>query len=131
MAATADLMALDRIVSLEPGVGATALRNVPNTLAVFETHFPRKPVVPGVLIMGSLERLAQKLLAEQTGTDDWALGAAKRVRFRTFVEPGDVMELQLDVKDVGDDEATFKATVSVDGQPVTTFASFIMRRRDH
>ena len=40
--------------SLELGKRATALRNVPNTLVIFETHFPRFPVMPGVLILAWL-----------------------------------------------------------------------------
>ena len=56
------LITLDRIVSIEPGKGAKALRNVPTTLAIFDTHFPRKPVLPGVLIIGSIGELAAALL---------------------------------------------------------------------
>ena len=41
---------LDRIVSVEPGKSAEAIRNVPNTLAIFDSHFPRFPVLPGVLM---------------------------------------------------------------------------------
>lgn len=121
-------MVLDEIVRLEPGVGATALRNVPNTLLLFGSHFPRKPVVPGVIIMGCLERLSALLLAEQTGKDGWVIAGVSRVRFRTFVQPGDQMELLVEPKQVGDAEAVLKATVNVDGRPVTTIATLTMRR---
>ncbi len=41
------------------------IRNVPNTLAIFDSHFPRFPVLPGVLILGSLGELAGVLLEER------------------------------------------------------------------
>lgn len=113
------LITLDRIVSMEPGKGAKALRNVPTTLAIFDTHFPRKPVLPGVLIIGSIGELAGMLLREQTGRA-WKLGGLSRVSFRHFVQPGDQMEISVDVKDVGDTAAILTASVKVDGKAVTT-----------
>ena len=110
---------LDRILSLEPGQGAKAIRNVTNTLEILDSHFPRFPVMPGVLILGSMGELAALLLKEQTGRD-WKLAGAKQVRYRHFVQPGDQMEINVQVKDVGGDTAVLKGDVSVDGKPVTT-----------
>jgi 3-hydroxyacyl-[acyl-carrier-protein] dehydratase len=115
----APLITLDRIVSIEPGKGAKALRNVPMTLAIFDTHFPRKPVLPGVLIIGSIGELAAALLREQTGKD-WKLAGLARVSFRHFVQPGDQMEISVDLKEVGEATATLAASVKVDGKAVTT-----------
>src|SRR2546428_1088 len=69
---------LDRIVSLEPGTRASAIRNVPNTLGIFDSHFPRFPVVPGVLILGSLGALAARLLEEETGRR-WRLAGGGQI----------------------------------------------------
>jgi 3-hydroxyacyl-[acyl-carrier-protein] dehydratase len=113
------LITLDRIVSIEPGKGAKALRNVPTTLAIFDTHFPRKPVLPGVLIIGSIGELAAALLREQTG-QSWRLASLSRVSFRHFVQPGDQMEISVDLKDTSDTSATLTASVKVDGKAVTT-----------
>ena len=109
---------LDRVVSVEPGVSATAIRNVPNTLAIFDSHFPRFPVMPGVLILGSLGALAGVLLEEETGKP-WRLAGADRVGFRHFVQPGDQMELTVKLKERSDSEATLSGEVNVDGKLVT------------
>lgn len=109
---------LDRIVSVEPGKSATALRNVPNTLSIFDSHFPRFPVMPGVLILGSLGTLAAELLEQETGRK-WKLAGADRVGFRHFVQPGDTMELTVQLKSRGDDEAVLTGEVKVDGKVVT------------
>jgi 3-hydroxyacyl-[acyl-carrier-protein] dehydratase len=113
------LITLDRIVSIEPGKGAKALRNVPMTLAIFDTHFPRKPVLPGVLIIGSLGELAATLLREQTG-QAWKLASLGRVSFRHFVQPGDQMELSVELKESSADSATLTASVRVEGKLVTS-----------
>jgi 3-hydroxyacyl-[acyl-carrier-protein] dehydratase len=108
---------LDRIVSVE-AESATAIRNVPNTLAIFDSHFPRFPVMPGVLILGSLGALACVLLEKETGKA-WRLAGAERVGFRHFVQPGDQMELTVALKDRTDTEATLSGEVKVDGKVVT------------
>jgi 3-hydroxyacyl-[acyl-carrier-protein] dehydratase len=109
---------VDRITSVEAGKRATALRNVPNTLVIFETHFPRFPVMPGVLILGSLGELATHLLEQETQAA-WRLKGAERVAFRRFVQPGDQLELSVELVDRSSDEATLSGQVTVDGTLVT------------
>jgi 3-hydroxyacyl-[acyl-carrier-protein] dehydratase len=109
---------LDRIVQINPGDHASGLRNVPNTLAIFDSHFPRFPVLPGVLILGSLGSLAAVLL-EQDGGPTWELRAAERVGFRRFVQPGDQLELSVTLKERSDDAAVLSGEVKVDGKLVT------------
>jgi 3-hydroxyacyl-[acyl-carrier-protein] dehydratase len=110
---------LDRIVSVEPGESgtATAIRNVPNTLAIFDTHFPRFPVLPGVLMLGSLGALAAELLGADTDKR-WRLAGADRVAFRHFVQPGDQLELTVKLSKRSDSEAVLSGEVSVDGRVV-------------
>lgn len=123
------LVALDRVVGVEPGRRAVALRNVPNTLSIFDSHFPRRPVLPGVLVLGSMAELAGVLLADQEqGNQDWYLARAGRIRYRHFIEPGDQMEIEVQVKDLSEQRATFKATVKVEGNLVTSAGSLVMAR---
>lgn len=108
---------LDRICSIEAGE-ARALRNVPNTLAIFDSHFPRFTVLPGVLILGSLGTLAARLL-EQDGGGAWELRGAERVGFRHFVQPGDQLELTVQLKQRSEEAALLSGEVRVDGKVVT------------
>jgi 3-hydroxyacyl-[acyl-carrier-protein] dehydratase len=109
---------LDRVLSVEPGVSATAIRNVPNTLAIFDSHFPRFHVLPGVLILGSLGALAARLLEEDTDRA-WRLAGAGQVGFRHFVQPGDQLELTVTLKSRTDDSAELSGEVKVEGKVVT------------
>ena len=109
---------LDRIVSVGPDK-AVALRNVTSTLQVLDHHFPRFPVMPGVLILGSMGELAALLLLESTGRT-WRLAGAQQVRYRHFVQPGDQMEITVELKQQDGDTALLKSDVKVDGRSVTT-----------
>jgi 3-hydroxyacyl-[acyl-carrier-protein] dehydratase len=115
---------LDRIIAVEPGRGASATRNVPATLDVFDHHFPRFPVLPGVMILDDLVAVAQLAL----GTAGWQLSAAKRVRYRHFVRPGDQLDLAVTVREATAHEAVFSATANVDGKTVTTIRELRLRR---
>jgi 3-hydroxyacyl-[acyl-carrier-protein] dehydratase len=108
---------LDRIVRIGDGE-AVALRNVPSTLAIFDSHFPRFNVLPGVLILGSLGTLCAELLEQETGRS-WRLVGAERVAFRHFVQPGDQIELTVKLRGLDGEEATLSGEVSVDGKVVT------------
>jgi 3-hydroxyacyl-[acyl-carrier-protein] dehydratase len=109
---------LDRVTSIEPGQSGTALRNVPNTLAIFDTHFPRFNVLPGVLILGSLGELARLVIEGDTGRR-WRLAGAGQVGFRHFVQPGDQLELTVTVKNASEDLVELTGEVKVDGKVVT------------
>ena len=119
---------LDRVLSLEESTGR-AVRNVPHTLSILDTHFPRRPVLPGVLILGSLGELATLLVRERTGRA-WRLAEAGQVRFRHFIQPGDQMELSVDLKAFADDGATLSGTVKVDGRVMTTARQLRLVPRD-
>jgi 3-hydroxyacyl-[acyl-carrier-protein] dehydratase len=107
---------IDRLVRVEDEE-AEAIRNVPNTLAIFDSHFPRFHVLPGVLMLGSLGTLCAELLEQRTGRR-WRLAGADRVGFRHFVQPGDQLVLNVKLKDLGDGEATLTGEASVEGKLV-------------
>lgn len=110
---------LDRILEIDPEKGARALRNVPNTLNIFDSHFPRFNVLPGVLILGSLAELAARLLSQRT-QKRWRLARAEQVRFRHFVQPGDQIVLAVDLKQLSETAAVFSASVKVNDKVVST-----------
>jgi 3-hydroxyacyl-[acyl-carrier-protein] dehydratase len=107
---------IDRLVRVEDEE-AEAIRNVPNTLAIFDSHFPRFHVLPGVLMLGSLGTLCAELLEQRTGKS-WRLAGADRVGFRHFVQPGDQLVLNVKLKDLADGEATLTGEASVEGKLV-------------
>jgi 3-hydroxyacyl-[acyl-carrier-protein] dehydratase len=110
-------LSFDRLLELEPGKSARAIRNVPNTLDIFDSHFPRQETMPGVLILGTMGKLAKHLLEQDGGV--WRLGGAGAVGFRHWVGPGDTMEVSVTLKSRDETEAILTAEVKVDGKLVT------------
>jgi 3-hydroxyacyl-[acyl-carrier-protein] dehydratase len=127
--ATSRWTTLDRVLEIDPQKGARGLRNVPNTLTIFDSHFPRFPVMPGVLILGTLAELAARLLRQRTG-QRWRMARAEQVRFRHFVQPGDQMALSVDLKEFSSTAAVFSATVKVEDKVVSTARKIQMVPRE-
>jgi 3-hydroxyacyl-[acyl-carrier-protein] dehydratase len=92
---------VDRVLSVEPGIGIKSLKNVTINEPFFQGHFPGEPIMPGVLI---LEAMAQTgiLFAKNTDPDSLegkllVFAGMDDVRFRRQVIPGDqlIMDLKL------------------------------------
>ena len=49
---------IDRVVDLIPDVEATGLKNVSINEPFFQGHFPRQPVMPGVLLIEAMAQTA-------------------------------------------------------------------------
>lgn len=105
----------DHILELQTGKRARAICSIPSTLALFETHFPRFPVLPGVLILDCLADLALCLLREQTA-QLWRVQQIEQARFRHFVQPGDQMQLAVELKTVEGMHAHLSGKALVQGQ---------------
>jgi 3-hydroxyacyl-[acyl-carrier-protein] dehydratase len=117
---------LDRVLHLNDE-RAEAIRNVPSTLEVFDTHFPRFPVLPGVMILDTVAELAAALLEHRTGAK-WILAGVDRARYRHFVRPGDQLSAAVVVTELCGSEAALRASASVDGVPVATMRTVRMVR---
>jgi 3-hydroxyacyl-[acyl-carrier-protein] dehydratase len=92
---------IDKVLACTPGDALTGVKNVSFNEPFFTGHFPRRPVMPGVLILESLAQ-ATGILAFKTAQATPASGtmyylaAIDNARFKQPVEPGD--QLILDVK---------------------------------
>ena len=88
---------IDRFTAWEPGVRAAATKNVALSEDFFDDHFPRRPVMPGVLMIEGLAQLAGLLLEaslkQQFAQDAKAiLSVVERTKFREMIRPGDQPE---------------------------------------
>lgn len=94
----------DRILEVSPGIRAEALLNVTGTLPFFDSHFPRRPILPGVLLTESMIALA--VLA--AGDPLLRLRSAEGLRFRRFVTPGDQVRITVEFIGVSEDPEEFR-----------------------
>ena len=61
------ILLVDRVLELEPGKRVRALKNVTVNEHFFEGHFPRRPVMPGVLMLEALAQAAALLAFDTLG----------------------------------------------------------------
>jgi len=87
---------IDKITQWHVGTSAEAVKNVALSEDFFDDHFPRRPVMPGVLILEGMAQLSGLLLEaclqEKYGRDAKAvLTVLERTKFRDMVRPGDTL----------------------------------------
>ena len=84
---------IDRVEQMD--VAALTIRVVgtlPEASPVFEGHFPRFPILPGVMMLEFMNHAAGYLLLRRQNIEKFVfLGGVKRAKFRRFVVPGDKM----------------------------------------
>jgi 3-hydroxyacyl-[acyl-carrier-protein] dehydratase len=91
---------IDRITSLETGKSLTAVKNLTLAEEYLADHFPGFPVMPGVLMVEALVQSGAWLMRQ---TEDFAystilLKQARAVKFNNFVEPGNTLEVKVEIK---------------------------------
>jgi 3-hydroxyacyl-[acyl-carrier-protein] dehydratase len=92
---------IDRIIELEPGKHAVAVKNVSGNDMVFLGHFPEKAIMPGALIIEAMAQTAIILFATgaQAGSGGqkqlYFFGSVK-ARFLHPAVPGDQMRIRVE-----------------------------------
>ena len=96
---------IDRITEWDVGHSARAIKNVALSEDFFDDHFPRRPVMPGVLIVEGMAQLSGLLLEaslqQKHQVDAKAvLTVLERTKFREPVRPGDTLVYHAEVTSV-------------------------------
>ncbi|WP_263965772.1 3-hydroxyacyl-ACP dehydratase FabZ [Roseomonas sp. SXEYE001] len=123
---------VDRVVDLVRGVSAVGIKNVSINEGVFQGHFPRHPVFPGVMIIESMAQTAGVLVVETLGPA--ARGklvyfmSVENAKFRKPVVPGDQMRVHVTKERQRGNVWKFSAEAKVDGTVVAeaTYAAMIL-----
>ena len=111
---------VDRIIELVPGERAVGLKNVTMNEPQFQGHFPKVPVMPGVLIIEAMAQTAALVVVEALGKE--AEGklvyfmTIDEARFRKPVGPGDSMHIHVEKTQARRNVWKFKGTAIVDGK---------------
>jgi len=109
---------LDRITEWELGSRAAGIKNISLSEDFFDDHFPRHPVMPGVLIIEALAQLSGLLLEasveKESGKKVKALlTLLDKVKFRNISKPGDTLLLSSEILSVHEDSGKVKTIAKV------------------
>ena len=113
---------LDRVLELEEGKKAVALKNVSINDGFFLGHFPERPIMPGVMIIEAMAQASIILFCASLGKAKgqktvYYLGAVK-AKFLHPVIPGDQLKITVEPLKMVSGAAIVKASAEVEDKKV-------------
>ena len=114
------MLLVDRVEDIVPDQSIRAIKAVTINEPFFQGHFPGRPIMPGVLIVEALAQAAGVLAIESLGL----AGSGKLVyfmaidgaKFRTPVEPGCLLSLEVEFVQKRATVCKFTGRASIDGK---------------
>jgi 3-hydroxyacyl-[acyl-carrier-protein] dehydratase len=117
---TVKFVLIDRILELESGKRITAQKSLSLAEEYLSEHFPKFPVLPGVLMLEAMVQASAWIVRERL---DFApslvlLKEARNVTYKSFLSPGHVLTIDSECQSLSDDVSTFNAQGRVDDRVV-------------
>jgi 3-hydroxyacyl-[acyl-carrier-protein] dehydratase len=112
---------IDRILKIEKGKRAIAVKNVSMDEPYFSGHFPKEPMVPGVLILEAMAQtggLAFESSFEKGEEGVPILASIEEFRVRKRVIPGDQLIIEAEVLRIFSNLAKVKVLAKVKEETV-------------
>lgn len=122
---------VDRIQEVAPYGHAIGLKCVSINEPFFQGHFPRKPIMPGVLIIESMAQTAGVMVVTSLGPEGEGklvyFMSVEEAKFRRPVTPGDLMTIRVERRHHRGMVWKFRGEAHVDGTLVAeaTFSAMI------
>ena len=116
------MLLVDRVERILPGQSITAIKAVSMNEGFFQGHFPGRPIMPGVLIVEALAQAAGVLAVESfelAGSGKLVyFMAIEGAKFRNPVEPGCLLQLDVEFVQKRASVSKFAGKASVGGKVV-------------
>jgi 3-hydroxyacyl-[acyl-carrier-protein] dehydratase len=116
------MLLVDRVEQILPDRSITAIKAVSMNEGFFQGHFPGRPIMPGVLIVEALAQAAGVLAVESLGLANSGklvyFMAIEGAKFRNPVEPGRLLQLDVEFVQKRATVCKFAGKASVDGKVV-------------
>lgn len=108
---------LDQVLELEPGARIRAVKRLSPDEQYLKDHFPRFPVMPGVIMLEALYQASSWLVRQSEGFAHSIvlLKEARNVKYSDFVAPGQTLEVTAEILKQDDVLTTLKAQGTVNG----------------
>lgn len=114
------MLLVDRVESLVVDKSISAIKAVSMNEGFFQGHFPGRPIMPGVLIVEALAQAAGVLAVESLGLGNSGklvyFMAIEGAKFRAPVEPGCLLQLDVEFVQKRSSVCKFAGRASVNGK---------------
>ncbi|WP_407696558.1 3-hydroxyacyl-ACP dehydratase FabZ [Sphingomonas abietis] len=114
------MLLVDRVEEIVPNRSIRAIKAVSFNEGFFQGHFPGRPIMPGVLIVEALAQAAGVLAVESFGLSGTGklvyFMAIEGAKFRTPVEPGVLLTLEVEVVQLRGKICKFAGKASIAGK---------------
>jgi 3-hydroxyacyl-[acyl-carrier-protein] dehydratase len=122
---------LDRILELEPNRRIVAVKTLSLAEEYLRDHFPRFPVMPGVLMLEAMFQASMWLILQ---SEDFAhtvvvLKEAKNVKYAGFVEPGRSLIVNAEIQKQDEQTTTLKASAALQGSDKDAVSARLLLER--
>ena len=111
---------IDHIVEWKSKEKIKGIKNVTISEDFLEFHFPKNPIMPGVLLLEALVQLAGWLEAVSSDFNNWFLiNKVNKSNFYGFAYPGDQVELVIEtMAESNSSVKTYKGAGTVGGKKI-------------
>jgi len=109
---------IDHITEYIPDESIRGIKNVAMSEDFLEFHFPKNPIMPGVLLLEALVQLSGWLQAVSSDFSSWLLvSKVRKSNFYSFALPGDQVELEVQcMQDENPDLNVYRGIGTVKGK---------------
>ena len=115
------ILLVDRILDFEPAKWIRGVKNISISDQVFQGHFPKQPVFPGVLIVEAMAQTGGCLIMKDIPNRNRKViyfMAIDNVKFRKPVVPGDQLVMEVQAVSLRSRICKMRGEAFVDGQKV-------------
>lgn len=111
---------IDRVVAIDPSLAKIhCMGQVPEESSIFEGHFPGYPIMPGVLLIEAMAQTTGWLVLARNRFDRMPfLATVKEAKLRTFVLPGQTLDLYSEILHEGSGFVVAKTQAMLEGRLV-------------
>jgi 3-hydroxyacyl-[acyl-carrier-protein] dehydratase len=103
-------MLIDRITEIQPGASITAVKALTLAEEYLQDHFPRFPVMPGVLMLEAMLQAGTWLvyLTEDFRHSTVVLRGARNIKYAGFIRPGETLTVRVEILENKENLTTLK-----------------------
>jgi 3-hydroxyacyl-[acyl-carrier-protein] dehydratase len=121
---------IDRVLEIEPGKKAVALKNISIDEPYFQGHFPREPVMPSILIIEALAQTGGIAFHSSFEKEEGSVPFLARIdefRLKGKIIPGDSIILEAKIEHIFSNLAKVKVWAKV-GQEIVAEGMLVLAK---